>query len=70
MRSTFWPNRTMEVIFIQHPDGEKSCKFDSNDSLWQELIEFYTIKELTEEQLEEIKNCRRDQVQFILNRYI
>lgn len=59
-----------ECIIIVHPDGQKSIKYDAQDWLWHELIDYYTIKELTKEQIEEIKTCTFERLQQILNHYI
>lgn len=59
-----------EVLIIVYPDGQKGIKYDSGDALGHEVIDYYTIKQLTEEQLEEIKTATLDRVQLILNRYI
>ncbi len=59
-----------EVLFIKHPNWDKTVKYESSDSLGHELIDYYTIKEITEEQLEEIKTATLDRLQLILNKYI
>ena len=59
-----------EIVVLVYPDGHKSVKYDSHDALWHEVIDYYTIKQVTDEQLEEIKTCTYDRVQLLLNRYI
>lgn len=59
-----------EVLFIRYPNWHKEVKYASDDALGHTLIDYYTIRQLTEEQLDEIKTATLDRVQLILNRYI
>lgn len=59
----------MEVTVILHSDNTRSVQY------WRvipasEWVEQYTVKEISERQLEAIKDCTHTQIQEILKQFI
>lgn len=59
-----------EILFIKHPWNFRSCRYDSHELIVLDDMEKYEVKEITEQELENIKICTLEQLQFILSLYI
>lgn len=63
-------NSLHDVTFAKLKDGKRECKYSVYDYHEWEGVDYYTIRRVSSEELEEIKTVTYDKVQALLNKYI
>lgn len=65
------PEKLTEATFAKLKWWARECTYSVRNYTEKDAhVEYYTIKRITEEQLEEIKTVTTDKVQAVLSKYI